>query len=366
MATSPPRRGRTPDDVHAQRLRAQRIAAPADDVAAAVAALCAVQAQDYAGSLWALGLRTHGATLADIERAVAERRIVRSWPMRGTLHWVATDDLRWLLALLAPRAVALDAARLLREHGLDARAFDDARRIAERALRDGPAPRDALYAAWQRAGIATERQRGTHLILRLAQTGVLCQAARIGAQAGFALVDAWLPPHTGTLARDEALARLATRYFAGHGPAGVQDLAWWAGLTLGDARIAIAAAGDALARDGDDTAPSWRSATAAPAATRRERAFLLPPFDEYLLGYRDRAALNDADVARVVGRNGLYAPVIVADGRVVGTWKRTASREGVAVAFEPFAKTLPRAHLPALRAAARRYAEFFGVSVLLA
>src|SRR5215207_8083432 len=236
-------------DIADRRLRNQRIAGvgferPGD----VVAWMGAVQAQDYLGALWALGLRMKTATEEAVEQAIAERAIVRTWPMRGTLHFVAPADVRWMLELLTPRVLAGRKARY-RQLELDQKDFDRSRDLLVRALEgDRQLTRDALYEKMEAAGISTGGQRGIHILQRLALDGLLCFAAREGKQPAFALLEEWVPA-ARMLDRDEALAALAERYFTSRGPATLQDFTWWSGLTVADAKTAIELAGPRLQRE---------------------------------------------------------------------------------------------------------------------
>ena len=208
-------------DVLRRRLRGHhlvtpRFARPAD----VVNWLCAVQAQDYLGSLWGIGLRTASGTESDVERAIADRTIVRSWPMRGTLHFVAADDIRWMLHLLTPR-IALRGAARRRQLDLDTPALVRSRNRLEKALSGGNAlTRPQAYRVLEEAGIATADQRGLHILLELGMQGVLCFGPRAGRQPTFVLLDEWVPT-SRSLDRDDALGELARRYFTSHGPATV-------------------------------------------------------------------------------------------------------------------------------------------------
>src|SRR5438132_5983799 len=218
------------------RLRNQQIAqqdfrTPAE----VVAYLGALQAQDFAGGKWAIGLRLPNASEADIEGAVADRTIVRTWPMRGTLHFVPAADVRWMLALMASRVVAGSAGRY-RSLGLDERTLErggEALAIALAGRRSLTRPE--LYRVLDEAGIRSADGRGLHIIAHHAQTGLVCFASHAGKQPTFVLLDERVPPAT-MLDRDEALAELAKRYFTSHGPASLQDFAWWSGLPLRDVR----------------------------------------------------------------------------------------------------------------------------------
>jgi hypothetical protein len=338
-----------------------RFATPSD----VVSWLLAVQAQDYASSLWAVGLRMRDGSEADVERAIADGTLVRTWPMRGTLHLVKADDVRWLLELLAPRVIERDAARIERDYGLDAAMLKRCRRVVSHALRDGkPMRRDMLYTVLDAAGIASSQMRGVHITGRLAMEGLICGGPRDGRQPTFVLVDAWAP-HARSKPRDASLAELALRYFTSRGPATAQDLAWWSGLTVKDAQAAITLAGSGLVQETIDGKAYWHAPSTLPKGSGASAAslHLLPPFDEYLVGYRDRSAALDIEHNRtVIAINGLFNASIVVDGRIAGLWKRNVGKSAVELALQPF-RPLPKSRLPALRAVAKRYGAFVGMPV---
>jgi hypothetical protein len=351
----------TPAKLLQHRLHNQCLVATSfDDPAEPVGWLGAVQAQDYLGSLWAIGLRTRNATEKTVERAIAERAIVRTWPMRGTLHFVAAEDARWMLELMTPRVVAASAGRLARDHGLDERAFGRSGEVVAQALEGGRClTRDAMYRALQAARIATADGRGLHITWRLAHDGLICFGPREGRQQTFVLLDEWVPS-ARRLARDEALAELARRYFTSHGPAMVHDFAWWSGLPLSDAADGLKLAGGALTSVRSADREYWLSAS-TPASGSSPRAFLLPAFDEYTVAYRDRGAVVGAAHARRVEGVGLLRPVIVVNGRVAGTWARRLGKGSVELDLRPFTRPGPTARR-AVTAAARRYAAFLELS----
>jgi len=343
------------------RLANQHVSRPSfRDPTDVVRWLGAVQAQDYLGGLWAIGLRTKGATEATVEDAIARRTIVRTWPMRGTLHFVAAEDVRWILPILTPRVIAGAQGRF-RQLGMDAATFTKSARVAEQALAGGSVVRrDTLYAMWNAAGIATHESRGLHLLGVLSQRGLLCFGPRDGKQHTFTLLDEWVPA-ARTLERDAALGELARRYFESHGPATVQDLAWWAGVTLTDARTGLESAKSALERADVGGRAFW-FAGSSPARGKSDAAFLLPPWDEFTVAYRDRSDILDPKYAkRVNAGGGILSPVIVLRGVVVGTWKRTTKKDTMTVT-PAFFKPLNRADRAAVAAAVEKYARFLGLS----
>ena len=355
----------TPREIARHRLANLRIAtSTARNPADVVTALGAMQAQDYSGALWAIGLRLANATQADVERAIAARTIVRTWPMRGTLHFVPAADVRWMLELLTPRILAGSAKRQLALE-LDAAVFARCRTVFLRELQGGrQLTREAMLASLEQAGIPAGPQRGYHILWRLAQEQLLCFAGRDGKQPTFALLDEWVPAGR-RLSRDEALAELARRYFTSHGPATLPDFVWWSGLKVTDARAAIDFVASELAAEAIDGKIHWLPPSSTPATPGH--AELLPGFDEYLLGYQERrAVLDPAHAEKIVpGGNGVFRPMLVLDGRVVGVWKSTLRKASVAIAPTPF-KTLNPTETRAFGRAAARYGEFLGVTARLA
>jgi len=353
----------TNSDIARLRLHNQSIAKSTfEQPADVVAWLGAVQAQDYLGSLWAVGLRMRKAVEADIERALANRTIIRTWPMRGTLHFVAAADVRWMLELLTPRIVAGNARRLHRQYGLDEATFARSKDLFARALEGGKQlTRNAMYEVLESGAISTADQRGLHILSRLAQDGLICFGAREGKQQTFALLDEWAPM-VKRMERDEALVELARRYFTSHGPATLQDFAWWSGLTTADAKAGLEMAKRFLAQEVSDGQTYWLASSMPAAKDSSPTAYLLPAFDEYTVAYKDRSAVLDPKYTKQVNSgNGIFYPTIVMDGQVVGTWKRTIKKDTLVITPSPFTK-LKRAETHSLAEAASRYGEFLVAS----
>jgi hypothetical protein len=349
-------------DIARQRLYSQRIVGTSFGKPGEVVRwLCAVQAQDYLGSLWAVGLRTRAAVEAEVERAIADRTIIRTWPMRGTLHFVAAADVRWMLKLLTPRVVAGSARRLRRQFELDEAAFARSRKALARALEGGrQLTRNSMYEVLEAAGISAAGGRGLHILSRLAQDGFVCFGAREGRQQTFALLDEWSPPAGKTFERDEALAELAGRYFESHGPATLQDFAWWSGLRAADASAGLEMVKSRLVREEIDGRVYWLAASTQEVKAKTPRVHLLPAYDEYTVAYKDRRAILDPARAENHGP-GILNPVIVSDGQVVGTWKRAFEKDAVRITPSPFRK-FSEAEARAFDEAAGRYRKFQGLS----
>lgn len=344
------------------RLRSQRIAHPlgSDEVTRVVSLMGAMQAQDYNGSLWAIGLRAGGATETDVERAVADRQIVRTWPMRGTLHFVAAEDARWMLRLLTPRVIA-GSARRHQELELDAPTLARCEKVLIAELKGGrQLTREVLSAALERNGIPMSRERNYHVFWRLAQEQLICFGARSGKQQTFTLLDEWVPSGR-SFDGEAALAEIAIRYFRSHGPATLQDFAWWSGLRAADARSAVDLASRELSSETIEGRPHWFSAdTVTPPDP--PAAHFLPGFDEFLLGYTDRSATLPVEHAPkiVPGSNGVFLPTVVIEGQTVGVWKRTLRKKSGTLKITPFTK-LRKSDGRALGEAAERYARYLGL-----
>jgi hypothetical protein len=356
-----------PLSVARQRLARQHLVDPGfDDPVQVVSALGAVQAQDFAGAKWAVAQRANRVTEAEVEQAFIDGAIVRTHLLRPTWHFVAAEDLRWIQSLTAPRVHAANAYQY-RQVGVDAALVRRSHAVLEQVLQGGQAlTRSEIADAWQRAGIDVGDALRVGCLLMWAELDALiCSGPRRGRQFTYALVDERLPP-TAPLSRDEALAELARRYFSTRGPATLHDFAWWSGLTVGDGRQAVAMLGSALVQQVLDGVTYW-SAEPAPALGQRVRpVHLLPNYDEFFIGFRDRSAMLQR-----VGESGLpnpsqsiFANVVAIDGQLVGGWTREIGARGATVAVK-LAASLTTAEQRAVQAAAQRYARYMGLPVAL-
>lgn len=321
-----------PENIAHQRLHNQQISwhlvEKPEDV---VHHMTAMQAQDYYASLWSIGVRSREKiTETDVEQAIASRKIVRTWPMRGTLHFVATEDIRWMLKLLTPRVIRSSAGRH-RELELDETTFSKSRNLLEKAMQGGKKfIRSELYEVLENTGISTEGQRGYHIIWYLAQTGVICQADRRGKQDTFVLLDEWIP-ESRELKGDEALAELAARYIKSRGPATEYDFAWWAGLTVTTARKALHLVEDLFEKEQIRDQTFWFPDTAA-RNSKGSLLHLLSAFDEMICGYTNRSAiLPSSHEKSIILRNGIFKPMIISKGKVIGSWKRSLKKDKVII-----------------------------------
>jgi len=315
--------------IPARRLRAQGLtgkpfASPVD----AVRRLGAVQSQDYAGAKWALGQRTRASTDAAIDRLFDEGAILRTHVMRPTWHFVAPEDVGWLLDLTAPRIRRGLLARY-RELGIDAKQSMRAAAAFAAALAGGRhLTRTELGRVLTAARISPEGQRLPHLLMGAELDKVIVSGPRRGKQFTYALFEE-RAPKARELERSQALAELTSRYFRSHGPAQIQDFTWWSGLTAAQARMGIELAGAALGHRVIEDKDYWYQAAAAALRGTAPVAHLLPNFDEYTVGYRDRSALLPAGGRfdpSLFSFGSILSNVVTIDGIVRGAWGRTPAR----------------------------------------
>jgi len=329
-----------------------------------VAWMGGMQGQDFPGVKWSIGLRLPNATEVDINRALDGGKIVRTWPMRGTLHIVAAADVRWILSLTSPKNIA-GSLRRREALELDDKTLGRCREVFAKTLHGGKQQsREDMYSALENAGISTAGQRGYHILWNAALHGLICFAATTGKEQTFALLDEWIAP-AREKTRDEALAELALRYFSSRGPVTLQDYIWWSGLSAGDARAGFESIKSDLVQETVNKQIYWMPPDII-LPENQASAFALPGFDEYLLGYKDRSAVLDREHAEKVcpGSNGMFASTIVINGRVAGTWRRSIKKNSINIIPQPFT-ALRKAERRAFNEAAERYAAFMSLPAVL-
>jgi len=322
-----------------------------------VAWLGAVQAQDYLNSKWAIGLRLKNCTEADIERAVADKTIVRTWPMRGTLHYVSPEDVRWMLELLTPR-VAARSSSIHKLAGLDKKVFLKSKKIFAKILQGGKQlTRDEIYDALERADISTAAQRGLHILGQLARDGLICFGLHKGKQPTFTLLDEWLP-RVKKLNHEEALAKLTSLYFTSHGPATARDFAWWSGLTVTDIKQGLEMAKRNFNKEVINGQTYWMTNN-IDINNKSRVVCLLPNFDEYLVAYKDRSnVINTKYINQLVApANGIFSPAVIINGKVAGIWKRSFEKDKVEIEIKLF-NPVSETHKRSIVLEGKRYAGF--------
>jgi hypothetical protein len=351
------------------RLASQGLLGPAQpgSVAEAVRWMTATQAQDLQASLLAIGLRVPGAGLTDVRAALEDGSVVRSWPMRGTLHLVAPEDLRWMLDLTAERLHRVVAGRH-RELDITWADIEKCRDMAlQRVAGGGSVSRNELFAMFEAAGQPTTGQRGIHILGSLCRHAWVVQGPLAGNQQLLVAFDEWIPV-SRTLKREEAIAEFMLRYFRSHGPATVRDFAWWTQLPLPEVRAALGQVRGQLVELEFGGTGYWMSPEAEAllddGVPGLRSVLLLPGFDEFLLGYQDRSLVLAPEHANkiVPGGNGVFKKTIVAGGEVIGTWARKGSGRTAAVVPEPFdtVNGLRPAAQRSFELQAARYVKFLG------
>jgi hypothetical protein len=326
--------------------------------------LGAVQAQDYVGAKWAVGLRAPRLDEADIDAAFNDGSILRTHVMRPTWHFVTPADIRWMLELTAPRVIAL-MAFYDRKLELTAKVFAKSHGVLERALAGGThLTRSELAAALGRAKIVAHGQRLGHLMMRAELDRVICSGPRRGKQFTYALL-AERAPLAATLPRDEALLELTRRYLTSHGPATIRDFAWWSGLTAKDGKRGIDMLGSKIASRDIDGRTYWFVPSTSVRRTAPRSVYLLPNYDEYGIAYRNRDALLDGARSVLVSAGATeFSHMLIVNRRWTGSWKRTFSTTTAGIDVRPV-RPLKKDESRALAEEAERYGTFFGLSTRL-
>ena len=354
-------------DIAQWRLRNQHLVTPSTftDPSDVVRSLGAVQSQDYPNAKWAVAQRGIGITDAAVERAFSSGTIIRTHVLRPTWHFVAPEDIRWMLALTAPR-VSVVMSYYNRVLGLDAKVLRKSNTVLARALRDAKQlTRTELAKVLSRAGVdVSTGQRLGRVLMQAELDGVICSGARSGKQFTYALLEERVPA-ARTLERDEALLELTRRYFATRSPATLHDFAWWSGLTVGDAKRGVEASGAFLQREDYDGRKYWFAPSTRESRRPSRTAHLLPNYDEYFIGFKDRSAIGDRLRKSVANPrvDALMGHIVFVDGQIVGGWRRTLAKRvdiqgDLLVSVTPGERKL-------IDAAAKRFGEFLGLPVKL-
>lgn len=321
----------------------------------------AVQAQDYPGAAWALGQRTTAAAEARVHEAFDAGRILRTHILRPTWHYVAPEDLRWMLALSGPRVHACSKS-VYRITGLDGRTLSRCHAILARALAGGRAQtRTELSTALTRGGIrAAKTLRLAYIVMHAELDALICSGPRRGRKFTYMLMDDRVAPGR-PVDRETAIAELTRRYLRSHGPATVRDFSWWSGLTMADARAGFAAIAGELTQQSQDGLTYWFMPGRAPSARRQPLVRLLPNYDEYLIAHKDRQLFLGA--RRLVGQDRFPYHLIV-DGRVAGSWRPKAGARDIAIEVATYSRP-SSSETAAITAEAERYGRFRGLPVRL-
>ncbi|HZB13054.1 MAG TPA: winged helix DNA-binding domain-containing protein [Chryseolinea sp.] len=321
--------------------------------------LAAVQAQEFGMAKWALGLRLKGIDDTAIEKSFNEGKIIRTHLLRPTWHFVSATDIRWMLALTAPRVHAVNKY-YYKKFELDNAVFKRANTVLVKMLRDGKMlTRTTLNAGLDKAKIKAAGLRLGYIFMQAELEGIICSGPRLGKQFTYALLDERVPPKKAMHPKD-SLTELSTRYFTSRGPATLKDFVWWSGLTIREAKEGVTSLDKRFEHEkiGDSVYIfDPRSAT----GKKRQTTFLMPDYDEYGISYKDRSALFRKMHSKTNDVSNLspYSHMLVVDGIISGTWK-TTDNKSAEIQVMPFFKLTERKQ-QAITQAVKRYKTFLGI-----
>jgi hypothetical protein len=317
----------------------------------------AVQSQDYAGAKWALASRLKSPLETEIDKAIDEGKILRTHVLRPTWHFVLPADIRWMIALTEPRISAY-SAKYFRDLGLDKPILKRSNKIIAKALEQGEhLTKKEIADLLKKARINTNDLRLTFMIFRAELDQLVCNGARRGKQFTYALLDQ-RAPGTKLLKKDEALAEIGKRYFTSRGPATIKDLTWWSGLSSADARKAVEIITPQLKAENVNGETYYYDPALTVQKSSKSRIHLLPSWDEFTVAYKDRSLAIDPAFEKESG-HGIFNPNIVANGQIIGTWKRTLKNNSVDIQTRYFSNPT-KTILEKTSATAKAYAKFIG------
>jgi hypothetical protein len=348
-------------DIAAIRLHSQQLIDPGfKSVKSLVSHFGAIQAQDYPMSKWAIGCRLPGSTDDVIEKAIDDGEIIRTHVLRPTWHLAAAEDIGWMLELTSGN-ILRQFNSMNKKIGLDEKIFAKSTDIIVKSLTGNQhLTRDELVEILNHHGIKTNEYRSLHILAHAELHGVICSGKRKGRHHSYALMDERIKKPK-ILDREEALAELGKRYFTSHGPATQKDFHWWSGLSVSDSRLAIELNKKYLTEtEYEGQTYYWKDSG---AQEMTGHVLLLPAFDEYLIAYKDRtAAIHIDHMPKAFTVNGIFKPLIVVNGQVVGIWKRTCKKDTVII--EPtFFQKVSKATEKEVGTAAESFGRFLGMKV---
>lgn len=347
-------------DIAKLRLWSQQIAASKCKTAKDVIAwMGAMQAQDHSMAKWALGIRCPSATIAKVETALDKGAILRTHLLRPTWHLVSADDIYWLLELSAPYLLAGQKSRP-KELELSEAIFKKSNSIIEKALSKGRhLLREEILAELQQAKIATDENRSSYLLFRAELDGIICSGKTREGKQTYALL-AERVPNKKTLSKEEALATLAERYFSSRGPATLKDFINWSGISITDAKRAVEMVKTRFVQETVNGDTYWFNNVVTKHLNGEPAVHLLPGFDEFIIGYKDRtASLPLAHTKAIINVNGIFRPPLVVNGQVKGLWARTLEDDKVGIAITLFPGS-SRPHKKLLDQAVEKIGQFYG------
>lgn len=321
----------------------------------------AVQAQEFPSAKWALSLRMKNPSDVDVMKEFNDGKILRTHIMRPTWHFVNPPDLKWIEGLTSHRVKTL-MNHYNRKLELDDKLFRKSTNAITKALKgNNYLTRQELKKILEGIGIKTDVQRLAHIVMWPELDAVICSGPMKGKQFTYALY-AERVRKPKSLIREEALAKLALKYFTSHGPAQLKDFSWWSGLTMKDAQDAVSLLKSKLISERVDGKEYWLFPTAHRSPVTDHTAFLLSIYDEYTIAYKDRSALGgERYIEKMLSMGNLLIAVVVLDGKVVGSWKRKVKKDMLEITLNPLRK-LGKSELKSLKSEGEKYTKFLGLT----
>jgi hypothetical protein len=295
----------------------------------------AMQAQDYLMAKWAAGARLTASTDKDIEEAVSKGEILRTHLLRPTWHFVSPDDIHWMLKLTAPNIKASLKSRHSQLE-LTSPVLTKCYKIIEKALDGTHLNRSELVRRFQKAKITTDDNRAAHIMLCAELDGLVCSGKAKNKKQTYSLLEERVPK-TKPFNKDEALIKLANKYFLSRGPATLQDYKWWSGLPAKDAKHSLEMVKNEFISEQVADKEYWFKENEKELEMNKPSIYLLPAFDEFLISYKDRSAslpLENFDTT--ISNNGTFRPIIVMNGQVTGIWNRTIQNDKAIIELNLF------------------------------
>ena len=326
--------------------------------------LCAVQAQDYNMAKWALGVRVPGSTNEMIEASINNGEIIRTHLLRPTWHIVSSDDIYWLLGLTAPHIKTTLKSRQ-KELEITGYVIRKSKKIFEKELLDGHhLTRQELASKLEESKIRTNDNRASHIFLMAELDGLICSGRIKGKKQTYALLEERVS-NKKMFSREEALAELAGRYFITRGPATLQDFAWWSGLSMSDSRNAIEMIKADFISEKFNSSLFWFKDPLLLSKRKNDEIFLLPAFDEFIISYKDRrAALPKENNSKAVSNNGIFRPIIIHEGKVIGIWRPSRKKEKIIIEIQIF-KLINNAIKKLIEKSSKKFGNFLGQDVVI-
>ncbi|OXG05543.1 winged helix DNA-binding protein [Flavobacterium araucananum] len=301
--------------------------------------LGAMQAQDYNMAKWAIGARGN-ATEKEIEEAINAAQIIRTHILRPTWHFVAADDIYWMLDLSAPQVKRFTASAA-KKYGFDAKKLDQTNSVIEKILSgNNYLTRDEIMQELNIKKTSSEDFLSAAIMMNAELDGLVCNGKMKGKQITYALLQERVSRPKTKLTKDEALAKLALRYFESHGPATLLDFSWWCGFPPTSCKLAINAIELQLNSVDIENQTYWFKNDFSEVANFRESIHFLPAFDEILISYKTReASILLEHQSKAFTNNGIFKPIILENSKVIGTWKRTMKKDHAKIETQFFTET---------------------------